>query len=105
MDSKIQTILLNVDKSVANRECEMPDEASAITVLFEAYTRLTELGFKEAIYCPKDGTLFEVIEAGSTGIFKCHYEGKWPDGSYWIHNAGDLLPSNPILYRDIIKSA
>lgn len=67
--------------------------------MFVAYDRLRLLGWREAIYCPKDGTVFEAIEAGSTGVHDCHYQGEWPNGSWWIHAAGDLYPSFPILFR------
>jgi len=55
------------------------------------------------IYCPKDGTTFNVLEAGSTGIFVAHYEGEWPTGSWWIHDEeyGDLSPSRPILFKPL----
>lgn len=88
------------DKSKAKRTADMPTEQDAINVMFEAWQRLKELGWREAMYCPKDCSTFDVIEAGSAGIHKCHYEGKWPDGSWWVHGeCGDLWPSAPILYR------
>jgi hypothetical protein len=77
----------------------MPTEADALWVLFEAYQRLKELGWNDAVYCPKDGSSFDAIEAGSTGVFRCHYEGKWPTGSWWAEDGGDFWPSRPILYR------
>lgn len=77
----------------------MPTEQDALRALGQAYARLQELGWREAIYCPKDGTVFEVIEAGSTGIHDCRYEGTWPKGSWWVIAAGDLWPSRPILFR------
>jgi len=81
----------------------MPDEQTAIRIFFDAWLRLKELGWKEAMYCPKDGSTFEVIEAGSTGIFKCHYEGEWPTGSYWLEDAHDSWPSRPTLFRLLEK--
>lgn len=81
------------------RAAEMPDEKAALRVMHDAHQRLRELGWREAIYCPKDGSSFDVIEAGSTGIFRCHYQGEWPDGSWWIEGGGDLWPSRPILFR------
>lgn len=78
---------------------QMPTEAEALQVLGQAYQRLRELGWNDAIYCPKDGSSFDVIEAGSTGIHRCHYDGEWPKGSWWIEADGDLWPSRPILYR------
>ena len=81
------------------REEQMPDEQSAIQAIWDAYQRLQELGWRPAIYCPKDGSLFDAIEVGSTGIHKCSYQGEWPEGSFWIHSHGDMWPSRPILYR------
>ena len=78
---------------------EMPDEERALAEMHRAYIRLTEMGWRNAIYCPKDGTIFEAIEAGSTGIFDCYYDGEWPDGRWWILGNGDLWPSRPILFR------
>lgn len=83
----------------AAQAARMPDDAAALAQMHDAYTRLEKLGWRPAIYCPKDRTVFEAIEAGSTGIFDCHYEGEWPTGGWWTHNAGDLWPSRPILWR------
>jgi hypothetical protein len=76
----------------------MPTERDAITLMFDCYQRLKELGWNDACYCPKDGTPFDAIEAGSSGIHDCHYEGDWPTGRWWISD-GDLWPSRPILFR------
>lgn len=78
----------------------MPDDRAATRALFDAWLRLNELGWRDAQYCPKDGSLFEVIEAGSTGVHVCHYEGSWPTGTYWIHGDSDLWPSRPVLFRE-----
>lgn len=86
-------------ESVANREKAMPTEQDALIAMFDAYQRLKEFGWRESCYCPKDGTLFDAIEAGSTGIHTCHYDGEWPKGTYWIHEDRDLSPSRPILFR------
>lgn len=78
---------------------DMPDDAKAIHELNRAYKRLCEMGWQNAIYCPKDGTVFEVIEAGSTGVHDCIYEGEWPKGSWWVLEDADMCPSRPILFR------
>lgn len=83
----------------AKRAADMPTEQDALRVLTDAVHRLKELGWSDAIYCPKDGTLFDAIEAGSSGIHDCYYEGKWPDGSWWMPDEQDTWPSRPILYR------
>jgi len=87
------------EKAQEDRAKRMPDEQAALKVLQDAYTRLKELGWRDAIYCPKDGSIFEAIEAGSTGVHDCTYHGEWPKGSWLVHGEGDLWPSRPILFR------
>lgn len=77
----------------------MPDERTAINVLWGAYQRLRELGWREWVYMPKDGELVDLIEAGSTGIHQGYYSGEWPKGTVWICDEGDSWPSHPILFR------
>ncbi len=91
-------MLERIERADKERAERMPDQHAALSVMFEAYLRLKELGWRDACYCPKDGTLFDVIEAGSTGIHECHYQGDWP-GTYWIHSDNDLWPARPILFR------
>lgn len=86
-------------------EAEMPDDRAALLVMFRGFDRLRQLGWRDACYCPKDGSTFEVIEAGSTGIHRAHYEGEWPTGTWWVHEDGDLWPSRPILFRLIQAAA
>lgn len=86
-------------KAKAERAKEMPTERDALIALNRAYTRLTELGFNDIIYCPKDGTMFDAIEPGSTGIHDCAYRGEWPDGEWDIYDGHDIWPSHPILFR------
>lgn len=83
----------------ANRAARMPDEQSAIQAMFDAWLRLKELGWREAMYCPKDGSTFKVIEPGSTGIFDCTYRGEWTTGHFDIYDGGDIWPSHPILFK------
>lgn len=83
----------------AKRAVDMPDERAALNAMFQAWSRLKELGWREAMYCPKDGSAFKVIEAGSTGIFDCHYQGEWASGHFLIADGGDLWPSHPILFK------
>lgn len=60
-------------------------------------------GWRDATYCPKDGTRFLAIEPGSVGVFPCYYQGEWPNGHWWIEAHGDLWPARPILYKDMPK--
>lgn len=89
----------------AKRAADMPDAKAALRQMMDAYLRLKELGWREAIYCPKDGTVFEAIEPGSTGIFRTHYAGDWPTGGWWAEDGGDLWPASPCLFRPIEASA
>jgi hypothetical protein len=92
-------LIAAADAAKAKRAADMPTEKDAIEAMWSAFQRLRELGWHEAIYCPKDGSRFDAIEPGSTGIFRTHYSGEWPKGSWWAEDAGDLWPAHPILYR------
>jgi hypothetical protein len=94
-------IMERVKAADAYRKELMPDQWTAINLFFEAWQRLKELGWKDAIYCPKNGSQFEVIEAGSTGIHRCVYQGEWPDGHWWILEDDDMSPSWPVLFRPL----
>lgn len=89
------------EKAKAARAEAMPTEQDAINVMWSAYHRLQELGWRDAIYCPKDGTTFRAIEPGSTGIHESAYQGEWPNGSWVIYEAGDAWPSYPCLFRPL----
>lgn len=55
--------------------------------------------------CPREavGKRVRVVLAGSTGIHSGHYEGKWPDGGWWIFD-GDIWPSYPVLARQALSA-
>ena len=97
-ESEIKRIVEECEREESERAKKMPDEQSAINQMFDAYLRLKELGWNDAIYCPKDGSLFSAIEAGSTGIHACNYIGEWPNGSWTVYD-GDAWPAHPILWR------
>lgn len=97
-EEEIETAMAVIDAAIKKRAEKMPTEQDALAQMFEAYQRLKELGWNDAIYCPKDGTRFLAIESGSTGTHECSYEGKWPDGRWWVYG-GDMWPSRPILWK------
>lgn len=88
-----------IEAAKAKRVAAMPDEQAAIKHMWDGWYRLKDFGWNDAVYCPKDGTHFQVIEAGSTGIHDCTYEGEWPKGSWWLYGDGDVWPSRPILFK------
>lgn len=98
-ESEANELIARANAAKAKRAADMPDERAAILTMFDAWLRLKELGWREAIYCPKDGSVFKVVEPGSTGIHDCSYEGEWPDGAWWIHEDGDMCPSHPVLFK------
>lgn len=74
-------------------------ETQLLNEMVDKYHGLKSLGWADAMYCPKDGSRFLAIEAGSTGVFPCTYKGEWPKGTYWTEADGDLWPSRPILWK------
>lgn len=94
-----RVILEEHDAAKARRAEQMPTEYDVLCTMSQCHSRLRELGWSEAIYCPKDGSAFDAIEFGSTGIHECTYDGEWPKGSWWIHDARDAWPSRPVMYR------
>jgi hypothetical protein len=99
MVADARQILEDADAAKKRRAEQMPTEFDVLRVMMQCHSRLRELGWKEAIYCPKDGTSFQAIEFGSAGVHDCHYQGKWPKGTWWISDAGDLWPGRPVMVR------
>lgn len=79
----------------------MPDEQAALRVLYMAWERLKDFGWDDPVYCPKDGTEFDVIELGSTGVFGGRYVGTWPDGMWELMDDLDVYPTSrqPAMFR------
>lgn len=73
----------------------------ALHLCFQGFQRLTELGWQEAMYCPKDGSTFLVCCPGSTGIFRGHYYGEWPTGGWMVEDGGDWWPASPMLWKPL----
>jgi hypothetical protein len=87
------------ERHIAERAAKLPDEQSAIRAMFEAFDRLRELGWSEIMYSPKDGSWFDVLEPGSTGIHRCHYVGEWPDGHWYGPDDEWYGRMRPMLFR------
>jgi len=100
-EDQVREIIRAADKAKEQRAIDMPTEDDAMRAMHRAFQRLRELGWAEAIYSPKDGTVFEALEAGCVVPGRCHYMGEWPTGGWWIHSDNDLWPSRPILWRPL----
>lgn len=92
-------LLAHVDAEKKRRAETMPDEQSAIRVMFDGWVRLKDFGWHEATYAPADGSPLELIEAGSTGI---HHGFRDDERRFWIQE-NDTWPSRPVLYRVVPK--
>jgi hypothetical protein len=76
---------------------EQVAQQAALDKMFEAYEELRRLGWQDAIYCPKDGTHFQTVQLGSTGVHDCAYHGEWPDGHYMTFCCHDCYPSSNLV--------
>lgn len=74
-------------------------ETKLLTQMHDAFRGMVACGWRDITYCPKDGSTFLAVTAGSTGVFPCRYLGEWPDGGWWLEDAGDLWPARPILWK------
>lgn len=92
-EATMDKLLAEIDAKRAERAKQMPTAQDALRQVCEAKERLQELGWRDGIYAPKDGSMFRVIEAGSTGIFEGSYSGEWPDGYWYTYADGDVYPS------------
>lgn len=83
-----------VEKARIDRAERMPDEQAAIRVFFDAQQRLKELGWRDGVHIPRDGTMVKVIDLGSTGIFDCNCRGEWPRCTWTTYDDRDAYPSS-----------
>lgn len=90
-----------LNKARERRADLMPDEQAALRVMFMVWERLKDFGWNDPVYCPKDGTEFDVIELGSTGVFSGRYVGTWPDGHWELMDDRDVYPTSrqPAMFR------
>lgn len=85
----------------AERQARLPATRSALDHACMAKQRLGDLGWRDGIYCPKDGTTFALVQWGSTGVHSGHYMGEWPRGHVYC---GDFLISpEGLLWKAIDK--
>jgi len=84
------------------RADQMPDQEAALRVMFEAHRRLIELGWREVIYCPRDGSSWEFCGPGSTGV---HPGYRDEQGRFWVEDGGDIWPADPSLFRAVPQAA
>lgn len=97
---ELQTILREASEAKQKRAEDMPTDEDAVRALHRAWLRLKELGWREAMYAPRDGSYFDSIEAGSTGIHNTRVmmlAHEHP--TFWVDADGDSWPARPVLFR------
>jgi len=101
IEREVMRRAMDAGKPSAASDCYISSrvETHVLSTMFEAYQRLKSEGWQDIIYCPKDGTLFWSISAGSTGVHETYYDGIWPKGSWWINDGGDTWPDRLILWK------
>ncbi len=100
--SDLQKLWAESDKKA--KDYREKGDKELLCQMLDAYNGLRSLGWREIDYCPKDGTRFLGICAGTTGVFVHYYEGEWPNGRWWAEAHGDLWPSRPILWKPMPDS-
>lgn len=103
MNINAQAVLAQAEAEAAKRAELMPTERDAIRVMFAAWQRLKELGWRDGRYMPTTGERFAAVQSGSTGIHAMTAERReGPFGATtWTTYDGDIWPSSvpPVLYR------
>lgn len=94
-ESSVRALIDGANAARAKRAEDMPDDSAALGAMFQAHQRLKEMGWRDAIYAPKDGSPLELVEPGSTGI---HAGYRDAEGRFWIVD-DDVWPSRPTLFR------
>lgn len=61
---------------------------------------LRNSGWRDACYCPKDGSEFLAWEPSMSTPYVCRYDGEWPAGRWWAMMDGDMWPARPVLFND-----
>ena len=92
------------ESAKTQRDWTSPREKPHLEMMRVARNELERQGWQDIIYCPKGGSWFLAICAGSTGVSQCCYRGEWPTGSWWIADAGDEWPAYPILWKPMPSS-
>lgn len=96
-ESEADAIMAAADAAQQRRTELMPTEQDAAAMLFQAWYRLKELGWRETCYGPTNETV-QLIEPGSSGIHQGQRWNPWPEKTWWIDGGA---PSNPCLFKPL----
>lgn len=96
--SEAKALMDSVEAAKQRRAELMPTEFDAAQMMWQAWYRLKELGWRETCYGPT-GEVVKLIEPGSSGIHEGCRHDPWPSKTWWIQDMGDSWPSNPCLFK------
>lgn len=72
------------------------DEEESVRLVSRIYLRLKELGWRDAMYAPKDSSPLDCIEAGcSVVLTNCARD----ENGFWHYDGNDTWPLTPVLFR------
>lgn len=94
-ESEATKIMASIEEAKREREELMPTEQDAAQMMWSAWYRLKELGWRETCYGPTN-QMVKLIEPGSSGIHEGIRWNEWPEKTWWID--GDY-PSTPCLFK------
>ena len=95
--NEADAIMASVEEAKKRRTELMTTEKDAVRLMYDAYQRLKELGWRDHCYGPTNQTVL-LIEPGSSGIHKGQRWKEWPEKTWWIDND---IPSTPCLFKPI----
>lgn len=96
-ESEAAAIMASIDAAKAKRAELMPTEQEAVSMMWSAWYRLKELGWRETCYGPTNEPVL-VIEPGSSGIHEAVRHNPWPEKTWWSCDS-DMCPMNPCLFQ------
>jgi len=99
VDIDVQALMNRVDAQREARASVLPTAETAMAVIQVATERLRDLGWVEIEYSPKDGSVFDSYVMGMPTAIPTSYLGTWPEGGWFTHEAGDIYPAYPSLFR------
>ena len=62
-----------IENEKNERASKLPDSLACLSAISQAKNRMRELGWREGVYCPRNGETFAVSQIGSTGMWSGHW--------------------------------
>lgn len=84
----------------------MADERPLVDRLYSLWHELRAAGWQDMLYAPKDGSDIEMIEMGSTGVFRARWRSYSHEpldtcGCFFGEDGGNAWPMRGVMWRPI----